>query len=310
MVKQKNACIAVMLIGIVLLSLGLTALGGVYSSESTEEKISVVASFYPMYTAALRVVGDSNGVAVSCLTQPTTGCVHEHQLSPTERATLETADVLLLNGAGAEDFLTAVLPQLSAAVVDTSAGLDLHEHEEGHTHEGHTHTVNDHIWMNPTYYAKQVACIRDALCEADAEHAATYRENAAGYLREIEAVAEDLATAAAAIPFKKALLFHESMQYLAETMQLEIVGTLPIGEDDGFSAAEVAAVADRLAGQSVLFLYDNQYPTQLTQLATYAESSAVAELNSAVMPMEGVADGDVWLCAMKQNLHAIQEVAA
>lgn len=307
MEKRKRMSIALMLLGIAVLSLGLTAIGGAWPSTEPDNRVSVVASFYPMYTATLRVAGNSNGVSVCCLTQPTTGCVHEHQLSPAERATLETADVLILNGAGAEEFLTAVIPQLSATVVDTAEELLLHEEE--HEHEGHTHTVNEHIWLNPTYYARQVAAIREALCAADAENAAVYRENAERYLQEIEEVAGELASVAETLPFRKVLLFHESMQYLAEAMQLESLGTLSIGEDDGFSAAEVAAVADRLVGQSILFLYDSQYPRQLTQLAAYAQSSAAVDLNSAVTPVDGVADADVWVYAMKQNLRAIQEAA-
>lgn len=296
-----------MLIGIVILSLGLTALCGSYTTGEQDERLSVVASFYPVYTATLQVVGESDGVTVECLTQPTTGCVHDHQLTPKERATLEEADLLILNGAGAESFLSAVLPQLSAVTVDTADGLELCE--DHHEHEGYTHTVNEHIWMDPTMYAHQITRIQEALCAVDPANAAIYRRNAEQYLTKVAEAADELIAAAQTLPFKKTVLFHESLHYLATAMQLETVGTLSLGEDDALSATEVAEIADCITGQAVLFLYDSQYPQQMTQLAGYAASSAALELNSAVLPIDGVADADTWLDAMHKNAEAIKEAA-
>ncbi len=306
--KVRYGQIALLLVGLLLVSLGLTAVRGVQRIAPQEDTLLVVASFYPMYTATLRVVGDSDGVTVCCLTQPTAGCLHDHQLTPAERAVLDGADVLVLNGAGAEEFLEPLLPQLAATWVDTSASLVYDEDHHGHEHDGHTHTRNEHIWLDPTMYTAQVTAISEALCEADPANGERYRQNAAAYAAEIAAAAQELADAAAKLSMDKALLFHDSMDYLAEALGLEVLGTLPIGEDEGFSAAEVAGAADALRGQAAVLLYDDQYPLQMTQLADYAERSAVVSLCSAVTPAAGVADEDIWLWAMRENAKRLQEV--
>lgn len=309
--KVRYRRIVLLLISITVLSLGMTALFGVRRTEK-KESLSVVASFYPMYTATLQVVGEVNGVSVHCLTQPTAGCLHEYQLSPDERMTLEKADLLILNGAGAEEFLEPVLFQLSAAVADTSVGLDLPEgcHDHGDEHDGHGHRVNEHCWMSPSLYAQQVQAICEALCECDPSNADIYRANTAQYRRKIEEVDKRLTATAAALPFDKAVLFHDSMAYMAETLGLVTVGSLPIGEEQGFSAAEVKTVADAVQGQSVLFLYDEQYALRQEGLMAYAAHSAAVSLNSAVLPIDGVAPQEVWLQAMEKNIQALEEAAA
>ena len=93
------------------------------------------------------------------LTGPTTGCLHDYQLSPDNRITLSGASLLAVNGAGAESFLDGVLAQSpDLPVVDTSAGVPLIESGEHHEHEGHDHSeqeevfYNEHIWTSPDRY--------------------------------------------------------------------------------------------------------------------------------------------------------------
>lgn len=127
-----------------------------------------MASFYPVYIAALNLADGVEGVEVVSLTGPTTGCLHDYQLSPDNRITLSGASVLAVNGAGAESFLDGVLAQSpDLPVVDTSAGVPLIESGEHHEHEGHDHSeqeevfYNEHIWTSPDRYRRQVENLRD-----------------------------------------------------------------------------------------------------------------------------------------------------
>ena len=305
--KSTGLRVACLLIAIAVSAFGLSALG--YTASSRTEAFSVVASFYPLYTAALNVVGGCDGVAVSCLTPPSAGCLHDYQLSPSERAALGGADLLLLNGAGMEAFLEPVLESLpSLTCVDTSVGLDLlsceeHEHEHGQHHE---HTVNEHLWLDPARYAAQVSAICEALCEALPEQADLFRENAAAYRQQIDALEADFT--ALDLPFEHAVLFHDSVAYVAESFGLQTAGVIPLGEDQAASAAELAAIADAMRGKNVLLLYDAQYTAQHETLGEYAAVSATVHWNTAVGPLVGVEAKDTWLEAMRRNLKTLEEV--
>ncbi len=307
--KARYIRVAWLLVVILAVSFGLTALVGRYPKHKTDE-LSVVASFYPLYTAALQVVGTADGVSVSCLTQPSAGCLHDYQLSPAERAQLDRADVLILNGNGMEAFLESLLSTLpSLKQIDTSKTVtpvcgEEHSHEHSH---GHEHETNAHTWIDPSRYAAQVQTLCDELCELDPSRAAQYRCNAEQYLQKIRVIEQELE--AVTVPFESALLFHESMAYAAESLHLPTAGMLALGEDRAVSAGELAKTAQALQGRAVLFLYDDQYPTLYHELTEHAKMAAVVRWNTAVSPIEGVADRDAWLTAMHQNLEQLKGVA-
>ena len=311
--KRLYGGVLLLMAGIAAVSIGITALLGQYRTRR-EDGFAVMASFYPMYTAALQVAGGIDGVTVSCLTQPQTGCLHDYQLSPGEMIALKEADILVLNGAGAEAFLSSALAQLpDLRVADTSEGIPLlegqghtHEHDGSETAEEHAHAVNEHIWMSPARYARQVENLRDALAEADPAHAAAYRANAERYLAQVREMEVRASRLSQALAGRDCATFHDSAAYLAADLSLHVTAALSIGEESGASAGELAAAADALRGRDVLLLYDGQYPGEYAYLADYASSSRTVVLDTAVKPSTGADPAVRWLDAMESNLRALE----
>lgn len=304
--KRVYAQVALLMAGIVALSAVITLLTG--TAQRGKEKTRIVASFYPVYVAALNLTQGIGDVELISLTGPQTGCLHDLQLSPDNMITLAEADVLVINGAGAEAFLDDArsrFPELP--VVDTSAGISLlesghaHEHEDGEIHE---ELVNEHIWTSPSRYYRQVENLRDGLCEADPAHAAQYRDNAAQYLAEIGEIRAAFADTAASLPFDGCILFHESLRYFADDLGLTPLASLPIGEDAGVSAADLAAAqqAAAAAGQ-VWLLYDSQYDLAYEYLADSAADGRILQLDMGVV---GDESPDAWLNAMRENLRKLR----
>lgn len=304
--KRVYAQVALLMAGIVALSAVITLLTG--TAQRGKEKTRIVASFYPVYVAALNLTQGIGDVELISLTGPQTGCLHDFQLSPDNMITLAEADVLVINGAGAEAFLDDArsrFPELP--VVDTSAGISLlesghaHEHEDGEIHE---ELVNEHIWTSPSRYYRQVENLRDGLCEADPAHAAQYRDNAAQYLAEIGEIRAAFADTAASLPFDGCILFHESLRYFADDLGLTPLASLPIGEDAGVSAADLAAAqqAAAAAGQ-VWLLYDSQYDLAYEYLADSAADGRILQLDMGVV---GDESPDAWLNAMRENLRKLR----
>ncbi len=304
--KRQNTAVALLLAGIAAVSMGLTAL--CYERPQPTSSLTVTASFYPLYTAALQVVGDTDGVTVTCLTAPTAGCMHDYQLSPDEMASLTDTDILVVNGWGTEAFLEQALSALPALqVVDTSAGITAlespcHDHHEEHAHH------NEHTWLSPALYAKQVENLRDGLCAADPSSAARYTENAATYLAAIEQVQTQFESLS--VSGDGAVLFHSSVAYTAQQLKTDTLAYLPLGEEEGLSAAALVAAADAIRGRDVWFLYDEQVVNDTLNLAFYAARVRKAVIRTAVRPMDGVADKDTWLVAMAETIKTIKEAAA
>lgn len=314
--RKIYAQVALLMALIVILSAGITAFTGTVRPQS--QRLRVVATFYPVYIAALNVAGGADGVEVQNLVGAQTGCLHDYQLSPDNLMTIEGADVLVMNGAGAEPFLDPVLaahPELP--VVDTSEGVPLlesghlHQHgEEAEPAHGDVdeHGINEHIWMSPTRYIQQVENLRDGLYAADPSHADAYARNADAYIAQIRQVWTQLQEAAAGIPYRHVVTFHDSLSYLAEDLNWEVVAALSVGEEDGVSANDLSAAYDAVSGAGdVLFLYDTQYPSlTYDNLTQAAARGATVWVDTAV---GGPDSPDAWLQAMTKTAQALFALA-
>lgn len=292
------APVAGLLAGILAVSALLTVItASVGRQDSRPQVMTTVA---PLYSAALAVVGDTHGVQVSRLSGSTAGCLHDYQLSPADRLALQQADLLLLSGAGAEPFLTDLLPSLTATAVDTSEGQTLLCAAHEHTHHGEE-AYNEHVWTSPTHYAAQVERVTAALCALDPANAAVYSANGAAYAAAVRDMGERLRQAVAALPTATCVTFHSSLEYLAQDIGLTPAATLQVGEDTGISAADLSAAQEVLAAQpQALLLYDGQYAIRYAAL-----EGRTLVLNTAVT---GDGTAKDWLDAMAHNLTQLETV--
>ena len=186
---------------------------------------------------------------------------------------------------------------------DDHGGHDAHGHGHGH---GHDHGAGDpHFWQNPRMAVHYVNQIADGLMAADPDNASVYRDNAAAYVAELEALDAYIADALAGIPddHRVIVTFHDAFGYFASRYDMEvmafvgghggdvspddIVRVLHLVEDKGLPAvfAEPQFSADALeqvardAGVAVGLiraLTDKTYPQYIDMMR--ANADALAEL--------------------------------
>lgn len=166
-----------------------TMAGCAVEKEKKAEGLTVVATLFPQYDFAREIVGDLGEVTL--LLDPG---MESHSFDPStaDMVIMNQADVFLYTGPALETWVAQITDSFDKdlQVVDLSEGIleeieveEEHAHEEG---EEHHHDVDPHIWTSPVYAMEMVEKIRDAVCEADPEHADTYKENAANYLAKLE----------------------------------------------------------------------------------------------------------------------------
>lgn len=288
--------VALMLAAILLLSVGLTALnGGLDLSKQKDDRHAVLATTYPVYVAAQHIIGDNTPIRLTRLDGAASGCLHDYQLSPSDRRAVQEAEIILMNGAGAESFLHGIVEEEKC--VDTSAGIDLlcadhdHDHAEGDHH--HEEEYNEHLWLSPVRYTKQVEAVRDALCGLNPDQADLYKANATAYLAKISAIADDLPD----LSGKPCVLFHDSMAYLAADLGLDVKLTLSVEGESGLSAADLKQV-EALAAQypDLLLMYDTQYALRYEGVA-----GTPVSVHTAVQ--------EDWLTAMGENVKNLKKIS-
>lgn len=295
---RQYGSVVVLLACILALSVGVTVLTGNLTLVPCRcTTTPVLATTYPIYVAAQRVVGqNSDIITVTRLDGAASGCLHDYQMSPSDRKAVQEAHLILMNGAGAETFLHGIVEEDKC--VDTSAGLDRlcaeHDHDHGEHH--HEEEYNEHVWLSPALYAKQVEAVRDALCAIDPEMSHVYVANAADYISEILAIQQELETLAASLKDRPCVLFHDSMAYLAADLGLDVKLTLSVEGESGLSAADLKQV-EALATEypDLLLLYDTQYALRYEGVA-----GTPVTIRTAVQ--------EDWLTAMRENVENLKNI--
>ena len=247
MKKNKYVFVLVMLVVITVVSGLLT---NIYVRESgskqEEQTLTVVTSFYPMYIAALNVIGDTDGVHLQNLSEPQTGCLHDFQLTPEDMKLLSKADVFIINGGGIESFMKDVAksyPDLT--IIEASEGIDLLE-DEGEE--------NAHAWMSVATYEEQVNHIAEGLAAADEKHASDYQKHADAYVVKLDALKERQQKVAEKIKGQSVILFHEAYDYVADDYGLNVAYVLDLDEERQVSAGEVADVLAAVRDDHVKYI--------------------------------------------------------
>lgn len=302
--KQIGAAVVIMAL-IAAAAILLTYLSD--NANRHNSRLNIVASFYPVYSASLRVTQGVKGVKVSNLTPGSTGCLHNYQLTPDNMVTLKNADILIKNGLGMESFLDDIEFSPRIGILDTSEGAQLIGEEDRDRDHDHG-DYNQHIWMGPSNYIKQIENIRDFLIKADPEYAKLYENNAQNYIAEIEDLKNRLIAAVRELPTRDCIIFHDSLCYFASELGLNPIASLSLDESSAVSAGKLAEASEtaQKAGR-VILLYDSQYDAEYNSVAAAASLVRVLKLDTAVVGKGK--DDDAWLDAMRNNLEEIREAA-
>lgn len=245
---------------------------------------------------------------------------HSFEPTPSDVAKVADSNLLIVNGAGFEVFLTDLLENTGGqrTVIEASAGLTMRtpqagEHAEETEHEAadeHAHEGDPHFWLDPNNVIKYVETIRDGLTQADPEGAAIYRANAEAYIAQLQDLDRWIADRLGEIPPTDRLLVtnHESFGYFADRYGLRIIGTVIPGASSGASpsAQQLAALIDHIreTGAKAIFLETGANPQLARQVASETGVQVVTDLHTHSVTAAG-GPAPTYIDMMKANVNAI-----
>jgi len=265
---------------------------GTKREQSTEGKLQVVTSFYPVYIGALNITDQVEGITLTNLAKPTTGCLHDYQLSTEDMVRLGEADIFLINGGGMESFMEEVAGQYPKLPIIETGSAYLAEANK-----------NTHIWLSLDGYASQMEVMEKALSEIDPDNRYAYRENLGIYLEELDRLkikAEELSKKIEGI---KVILFHEGFEYLADMLEMEAVAVLDMDEDTGLNAGELSDLAELAKKEGAVYLLCDSGSGKT------AADTIAGEINGEVIVLDpltsGASEKTAYLTAMENNLNIL-----
>ena len=291
--KNKYVFVTVMLAVLLFLGVGLTEIYVNHTEEKEDGQYTVVTSFYPMYIAALNVVGENDHIRLENLSEPQTGCLHDYQLTPADMQLLSTADAFIINGGGIESFLGEVAEQYpELTIINASEQVDLIED-------------NAHAWMNIEDYMTQVKTIEAELSAADPADAEQFSENADAYLAKLSSLKEQTDAVKPLTEGKNIVIFHEAYEYVAEEFGMQVSYVMDLDEERQVSAGEVADVVRTVTDGGVrVILAEELYGKDMGDTVESETDAKVCYLDTLV---RGDYDADSYLNAMQQNITLLKE---
>jgi zinc transport system substrate-binding protein len=262
----------------------------------------VVAAFYPVDEAARRVGGDL--VDVTNLTAPGVE-PHDLELAPDQAEAIATADVVLYLGEGFQPAVQDAIGDAEGRTVDLLAGLPTVEPPSG-SQVGLT--VDPHVWLDPSLYARMVDEVRTAFSQASPEHASTFRSKADAFTREIGSLADEYAAGLAHCERSLLVTNHAAFGYLAAAYGLtqeSISGLAPDAEPSAQRLAELKTLVEQ-DGVTTVFTEDLVSPKVAQALAEEAGvRTAVLHTLEGLSDEEAAAGAD-YGSQMRENLSTLR----
>ena len=189
---------------------------------------------------------------------------HDFELSTSDAAALERADVILKSGAGLESWLDDALETIGDAdrVRDMSAGVTLRE-GSGDAHEeeeaGHEEEHDPHYWLSAANAILMAQNVREAITEVAPESADLFAERTDAIVARLERADTQIRVLIDEIPEgdRKLVTDHDALGYFAEAYGLEVVGfVFPMSDVAAEpSAADIAELVAAIRENNVRAIF-------------------------------------------------------
>lgn len=176
-----------------------------------------------------------------------------------------------------------------------------HSHGEEEDDEGHEDEIGSpdpHVWLSPELVKIQSRTIYEALVDLDPARQASYQANLEAFVKDIEALEQEIRQELSGLENRKFMVFHPSWGYFAADFGLEQIAIEVGGQEP--SAQELAAlIAEAKAEDIHVVLAQPEFSTQDAE--TIAD-----EIGGEVLLISPLAED--WLSNMREVAKTFAEV--
>ena len=267
----------------------------------------IAATTLPVYQFTLRLTAGTD-LQVTRLVTENVSCLHDYTLTVRQMRSIEGAEVIVLSGAGLEEFLGDALSS-AETVIDSSAGIPLlegghhhhHEGEEVHEEHHHEHEHDPHIWLSPACAMEQAKNICAGLSARYPEYAPIFEENRSGLLSDLQALEDYGKAQLSGLSSREILTFHDGFSYLAHEFGIEIVEAIEEESGAEASAKELIHLVEEVRHHDIraIFVEENGSGS--------AASIIAAETGVSLSKLSMAMSGDDYFEAMYANIDALKE---
>lgn len=228
-------------------------------SETDDDKITVAATFYPVYIFTLNLVNGIEEINVKCMAEQSVGCLHDYTLTAKDAKLLSDAEVLVINGGGMESFLQDAFEGVdNLKVIDSSEDIEMlcgDEHHHDKAAHDHNHHENSHIWLSVDNAKIQIQNIKNGLVKEFPQYKNQIKNNYDEYIERLDALEKERTKLSAEVGHLSVISFHGAYEYLEKDLGLKILTTIESDEGSEPSAKELAHLSSEIKKDNVKALF-------------------------------------------------------
>lgn len=287
---------------LIRLLIGLMLLGLLNGCAESGSNVQVAATTLPVYDFTLRLC-QGTPITVTRLVTEQVSCLHDYSLNVRQVRAVEAAEMVVISGAGLEEFLGDLL--LDAPIVDASQGINLlcpEEDHEGHDHDGgHHHEEDPHIWLSPENAKQMAQNICTGISEQYPAYAQTFAQNLTGLQEDLDALLQYGKQQLETLSCRELITFHDGFSYFAQAFDLTILEAVEEESGSEASAKELIHLIEEVEHHSL--------PAVFTEKSGSVSAADVIsrETGCAVYTLDMAMAGDSYFDAMYHNIDTIKE---
>ena len=205
---------------LIILSLLICIFSGCGAQAETAD---IAATTLPVYQFT-QMLCEGTGLTVTRLVSESVSCLHDYSLSVNQVKALEAAKLVVISGAGLEDFMADSLK--GKDIIDASQGITLLESCHDHDHEGHDHETDPHIWLSVTNATAMAKNIYYGLVEAYPDQTDAFKANMDKLMQKLRQLDAYAKKQLADLKSREIITFHDGFSYLADAYGLTILAAV------------------------------------------------------------------------------------
>ncbi len=263
----------------------------------------VAATTLPVYQFTLSIC-EGTPITVSRLITESVSCLHDYSLTVNQMRAIEGAEVVVISGAGLEDFMEESLKN-AKFTIDASKDVTLmeggHSHHEEDEKSEHHHDMDAHIWLSPTNAITMANTICSGLSQQYPQYASTFQENLENLVQQLDELNEYGMAQLQNLSCRDLITFHDGFSYLAEAFDLEILEAIEEESGSEASADEITHLINLVQQHHIPAIFTE------TNGSVSAASVISAETKVPVFTLDMAMSGDDYFTSMYHNIDTLKE---
>jgi ABC-type Zn uptake system ZnuABC Zn-binding protein ZnuA len=270
----RKSIVAIAIVGVVA-SCGETTENGVPSvgcelGAPVDGVLTIATTVAPITSIVANIAGGTNTVILGIVPEGTNS--HTFEPKPSDARTLETADIVFINGLVLEE------PTKDLALANLKDGANICElgteilpesdyiYDFSFPKEGGK--PNPHLWTNPPMAKQYAQVVHDVLVRRDPANATTYDTNLAAFVAKVDALDAAMVTATATVPEsqRKLLTYHDAYAYFAVHYGYTVIGAIQPSSFDEPTPKEIANLITQVRESGVKAVFGSEvFPSPIME---------------------------------------------